>query len=165
MVHFSYDGVYCSTEERQGGGGLSLCSHVSELLDLEQDAISGQHDVSHNLELAFATVFGNERTCDKNARKVIDFIYRQMEKYRLGKSKTLFEEEAIRISENPLSNIGRSTTRFVRYLLKGFTAYLRNLPVFHSLIGKEYTECVLSNDNSRAKALAKDLEMLADGEL
>ena len=115
---------------------------MGELLGLDQGALSGQHDVAHNLELAFATVFGETKGCDKKARETIDFIYRQMDKYRLGKSKTLFEEEAIRISESPLSNIGRSTTRFVRYLLKAFTAYVRNLPVFHSLIGGEYSECV-----------------------
>ena len=110
-------------------------------------------------------MFSNKKTGDKKAQDLISFIYRAMDKYRIGKNKTIFDEEAVSMGENPLSNLGKSATHFVRFLLNSFTAYMRNLPIYHSVVGKEYSESVLSGDNTQAKELAKELGKFTDDEL
>ena len=43
LVHFTYDGVYATSEERiHGGGCLNLIKNVAGLLGLNEGAITGQ---------------------------------------------------------------------------------------------------------------------------
>mgnify|MGYP001167003868 FL=1 len=43
LVHFTYDGVYATSEERiHGGGCLNLIKNVAALLGLNEGAITGQ---------------------------------------------------------------------------------------------------------------------------
>ena len=42
LTHLVYDGVYANREERvQGGGGLELRKHITRLLGLDEDSITG----------------------------------------------------------------------------------------------------------------------------
>ena len=41
---------------------------------------------------------------------------------------------------------------------------MRNIPVFYSIIGKDYSDCVTGADNTKGKALKKELDNLSDGE-
>ena len=52
LVHFAYDGVYATTEERvAGGGSLNLVKFVAEDLGLEEGDLTGTWDVSHQLQI------------------------------------------------------------------------------------------------------------------
>ena len=61
-----------------------------------------------------------------------------------------------------LSNKIYQTTRFVRSLMRGITAALRNLPTLISIIGEEYNEAVLNHNNSTAKELKSTLNSLME---
>ena len=52
-LHGVYDGVFASSEERDGGGGLSLCKHLEELLGCPEGTITGNYDMSHNLQIVY----------------------------------------------------------------------------------------------------------------
>ena len=68
--HFSYDGVYCTHEERTTNNGLALTDYFAELLGLEKGDVTGNHDMSHNLQLVFSDVFKHDKTGDKKIKKL-----------------------------------------------------------------------------------------------
>ena len=76
--HFAYDGVYCTREERTTNNGLALTDHFAELLGLERGDITGNHDMSHNLQLVYSDVFKHDRTGDKKIKKIIKEIFEVM---------------------------------------------------------------------------------------
>ena len=52
LKHLVYDGVYADVEERiVGGGCLELKKHVTNLLGLSHDCMTGNEDYSHNMQL------------------------------------------------------------------------------------------------------------------
>ena len=52
LLHFAYDGVYATKEERVGGGGsLNLVKFVAAELGLQAGEISGTWDIAHQLQI------------------------------------------------------------------------------------------------------------------
>ena len=66
------------------GGGLSLCNNVAKVLGLEPGDITGNHDMSHNIQLVYTDVFKHERTGDSKIKKIIDEVYFVMADYNTG---------------------------------------------------------------------------------
>ena len=59
--HFVYDGVYATSEERKGNrGGLSLKKHFADYLGRDDDTINRQHDLAHNMQLAYSDGFNKK---------------------------------------------------------------------------------------------------------
>ena len=109
--HFSYDGVYATNEERQTGGGLKLRDQFAKWLGLEKGAITGNHNLAHNLQLAFGETLGSHKFYKKN----IENIYRAMSEQKTGKEKkkNAFEQFARQWSWAVLQKKLRQTTQFV----------------------------------------------------
>ena len=63
-----------------------------------------------------------------------------MQSMNVGKSSSLFYEKADELENCVLSNKTFQTTRFVRALLRGITAALRNLPTHIAVISESYTD-------------------------
>ena len=72
---FSYDGVYCTCEERTTNNGLALTDYFAELLGLEKGDVTGNHDMSHNLQLMFSYVFKHDKTGDKKIKKLTQEVF------------------------------------------------------------------------------------------
>ena len=90
-IHFAYDGVYATKEERVSGGeSLSLVNHVAEELNLEPGDITGQRDVAHNLQLIWADSLKINPEVQKTVKLIFDF----MKDYNTGKSAQWFKEVA-----------------------------------------------------------------------
>ena len=83
----------------------------------------------------------------------------------VGKSSTHFFEKAAELKNTVLTNKKLQTTRFVRALLRGITAALRNLPTMIAVIDEDYEEAVLTHDNTRAKELNATLNQLRNAEI
>ena len=164
MHHFTYDGVYCSPEERlHGGGGLSLCDKFGELLGLQPGEISGNHDMSHNLQLAYSDVFNHDRKGDKKMKKIINDVYSVMSDYNSGQAGSIFMEAAMKLNHVVLANKGRNKTRFVRSDFRGLQTYMTNIPTLYSIQGEVFKECNDSLNITRAKVAEKFMANLSDG--
>ena len=164
LHHFTYDGVYCSSEERfQGGGGLSLSDNVARVLGLQPGDISGNHDMSHNLQLAYTDVFKHERTGDAKIKKMIEEVYSVMADYNTGQAGTVFQEAAMNMNYVVLVNKSRQKTRFVRSDMRGMQTYMTNLPTIYGIQGEVLQECLRNNDNTGAKAARQYVEKLRNG--
>ena len=86
LVHFCYDGVYASDEQRVcGGGSLSLSKHVCQQLGLRENSISGDWDASHNMQLVFSDVMKGNPIIMKTMKLLFD----AMKEYNVGKGKWL----------------------------------------------------------------------------
>ena len=86
LVHFCYDGVYATEEQRvRGGGSLSLIRHVAEQLDMDDGDISGVWDASHNMQLVFSDVMKDKPVIMKTMKILFD----AMKEFNLGKGETL----------------------------------------------------------------------------
>ena len=80
-----------------------------------------------------------------------------MKTMHCGKASTHFLEKAKELENIVLTNKTYQTTRFVRSLLRGITAGLRNLPTLVAIIGEDYNEAILSSNNTEAKNLKNTL--------
>ena len=164
LHHFTYDGVYCSPEERlTKGGGLSLCDNVAKVLDLEDGDMSGNHDMSHNLQLAYSDVFKHDRTGDPKIKRIIDEVYSVMADHNTGQARTIFQEAASHMNYAVLTNKSRQKTRFVRSDMRGMQTYMTNIPTIYQIQGDVLQECLRYNDNTGAKKAQKYMEKLKDG--
>ena len=84
LVHFCYDGVYASDEQRiRGGGSLSLIKHVAEQLGLNDYDITGDWDASHNMQLVFSDVM----KANPVVLKCMNLLCNAMKEYNTGKGK------------------------------------------------------------------------------
>ena len=132
--HFVYDGVYASPDERlRGGGGLSLSDNFAEVLGLEAGDVTGNHDMSHNLQLVYSDVFQHDRTGDKTMKKITKEVYSVMSDYNTGQAGSIFMEAAGQMNHAVLKNQSRQKTRFVRSDLRGLQAYMTNLPTIYNI--------------------------------
>ena len=103
--HFIYDGMYCSNEERlHGGGGLSLSNTFCEVLILEEGDVTGNHDMSHNLQLVYSDVFKHDTTGDKKIEKIVQHVYAVMSDYNTGQAGSIFMEAASKMNRVVLTN-------------------------------------------------------------
>ena len=95
---------------------------------------------------------------------MLKVYFSSMQSMNIGKSATQFFEKAEELNTNVLSNKTLQTTRFVRALLRGITAALRNLPTIIAVIGEDYEQAVLNSDNTKAKELESTLNSLRNAE-
>ena len=155
--------VYIVREERTTNNGLALTDHFAELLGLERGDITGNHDMSHNLQLVYSDVFKHDRTGDKKIKKIIKEIFEVMAHYNSGEGGTLFHETAMKMNRTVLSNKKKEETRFVRSDLRGLQSYMINLPTLYNIQGEILRECVSRHDNTGAKEAKKLLDLMSDG--
>jgi hypothetical protein len=125
LVHFAYDGVYASPDERvDGGGSLDLVARVAEELGLEPGSITGKWDFAHNLQIVWKKALGEHPMVEE----LMSLVFTSMDDYRIGQSGTIFKERAAEMAHLVLTMKKRQTTRFVRSLARGLHTFLRNLP-------------------------------------
>ena len=161
--HFAYDGVYASREERTTNNGLALTDHFSELLGLESGDVTGNHDMSHNLQLVYSDVFKHEKKGDKKIKKVLNEVFEIMSNYNSGEGGTVFHEFAMRMHRAVLTNKSRQETRFVRSDLRGLQSYMVNLPTLYNIQGEIMQSCNLTCDNTGAKQAQALMDKMSDG--
>ena len=159
--HFAYDGVYATNEERQGGGGLALKDHFADFVGVDRGDITGSHDMSHNMQLAYDDVFKKDTTVERITKEV----YTIMDDFRVGKAGTIFKQVADDMGHSVLTNKGRQQTRFVRSDLRGFQTYLRNIPTLYAIHGKDVEDCIKVSDNTNAQIAMKTQRKLSDGSM
>ena len=127
--------VYADKEERiKGGGCLELRKFVEKELGLDPDSITGDWDFSHKLQL----IWGDTLKKNPWIFNTIKQYFATMKSMNIGKSATQFFETAAELDNIVLSNKTYQETRFVRSLLRGITAALRNLPTSIAVVAKEY---------------------------
>ena len=88
-----------------------------------------------------------------------------MKSMNLGKASTHFYEKARDLENIVLTNKVYQSTRFVRSLLRGLTAALRNLPTIVSIISEDYQEATVTSNNTKAKELKTTLDNLINAEI
>ena len=143
IVHFTYDGDYAGRGERQGGGGKSLCQRFAEVIeDQDEDfnfgelPISGTYDYGHLLQLGLGDVFG-----EGDFKILIDRIFSLMEKFAMGKERSLFleysEQGGYEVLEFPTRI---QLTRWARAVIRGINTFFRNLVPLVSMLG-DLREC------------------------
>ena len=160
LIHLTYDGVFAETEERvRGGGSLSLRTHMCEELGLEPGSISGDWDAAHNMQLTWADLLKKHSKIMKVANCYFDI----MKQHKLGKVGTHFMNRAKELGYLVLTNKQHQTTRFVRALLRGLTAALRNLPTLEIVLNEEIREMEMAGKNDKVTKLNKSKRQMKDG--
>ena len=159
--HFVTDGVYATDEERLSGGGLQLVNHFAKLLGLHPGDVTGNWDLSHLMQLAYNDLI--KANSQPFFKKLIDDVFDLMSDFNSGKASLIFKECAETLHYSVLTNKSNQTTRFVRALLRGIQALLRNIPCLYNLWGDIVKECALENDNTGAKEAMKMTGRLSDG--
>lgn len=161
VKHFTYDGVYCTQEERAyGGGSLSLINYFAEEIGLQRGDVTGQHDLGHNLQLSYGDVFKK----NVHIKKTLNLIYNSMKSYTCGKAAAFFQEVAKELNFIYLKNQKSQQTRFVRAILRALKAFAINLPILLSIAGQDLQDSLEENDNTEAKAAKKLCDDLTNGE-
>ena len=159
LVHMTYDGVFAELEERvRGGGSLSLRTHMCSELRLERGSITGDWDAAHNMQLTWADLLKKH----PEIMKVTDCYFNVMKVHKLGKVGTHFMNRAKELGYLILTNKQHQTTRFVRALLRGLTAALRNLPTLEIVLNEEIREMELAGKNDKVNALNKNKRLMKD---
>ena len=93
---------------------------------------------------------------------LIKLVFSAMDEFRTGKSSAIFRARAVALGHLILSNKKKQTTRFVRLLVEGWQAYLRNLPTLLSVLAEKYKETALERRNTEANETQKTLVQLRD---
>ena len=91
---------------------------------------------------------------------IIDVYFSAMQCSNIGKASTKFFEVATDLNHIVLTNKVYQSTRFVRALLRGLTAALRNLPTLHAVVYLDYQEAAISGNNTRGKELGQVMNEL-----
>ena len=76
---------------------------------MEPGTLSGTWDFAHQLQIIWKNALGDHPTMED----MIQLMFSAMGEYRLGKSSTLFEEQAKELGYLVLTNKKEQTTRFV----------------------------------------------------
>ena len=154
-----YDGVYASKEQRvAGGGSLDLPAALAAELGLEEDTITGTWDYSHNLQLVWQRALAKHPVVED----LMDSMFSIMDDFRVGKAGTLFREKAAELGHLILSNKKKQQTRFVRSMMRGVQAYLRNIPTLVAVLAEVYEEAAREGKNTEARAVLGKLSNLRD---
>ena len=160
--HFVYDGVYATSFERMGGrGGLKLIDHFAEFLGLSHGDITGNHDLAHNMQLAYADVFRNKGNV---VEKLIKNAFTTMSDFKTGKGGTVFLQAASEMNNVVQTNKSNQETRFVMSTLRGLSMYMINLPTLHGIHASTFHDCNEDRDNTGAKAALDVMNKISDGE-
>ena len=162
LLHFSYDGVYATKDQRvAGGGSLDLPGAVSQVLGLEPGHITGTWDFAHNLQI----IWNNALLECAAVEAMIALIFASMDEFRVGQSCAVFRKRSAELGNMTLSNKKRQTTRFVRSLIRGMQAWFRNLPSLVAIHGERYNQAVQEKAHADAKVALKMLSKLRDPRL
>ena len=94
--------------------------------------------------------------------RVADCYFNVMKVHKLGKVGTHFLNRAEELGYLVLTNKQHQTTRFVRALLRGLTAALRNLPTLEIVVKEEIREMELAGKNDKVNRLNKELRLMKD---
>jgi hypothetical protein len=155
----SYDGVYASQEQRvTGGGSLDLPASVAAELGLEEDSLTGTWDYSHSLQIVWKNALGLHPVVEE----LISFLFSVMDDYRMGQASTIFRARAADLGHLVLTNKKKQTTRFVRSLVRGMQAFLRNLPTLIIIMAEKYEAATKEGRNTEAREVLKTLAKLRD---
>ena len=87
--------------------------------------------------------------------KVTNCYFDIMKEHKLGKVGTHFMNRAKELGYLVLTNKQHQTTRFVRILLRGLTAALRNLPTLEIVLNEEIREKEMAGKNDKVNKLNK----------
>ena len=85
-----------------------------------------------------------------------------MKEHKLGKVGTHFLNRARELGYLVLTNKQHQTTRFVRALLRGLTAALRNLPTLEIILNEEIRNMELAGKNYKVNKLNKNKRQMKD---
>ena len=96
--------------------------------------------------------------------EIIDTYFSAMQNQNVGKSSTRFQEIAAELNNIVVANQTYQTTRFVRSLLRGLTAALRNLPTLHRVLYLEYVDADKNFNRTRMKELNRVMDQLREAE-
>ena len=101
----------------------------------------------------------------KNPRilEILNIYFNAMAERNAGKASTHFHERAEDLGTIVLTNKTHQKTRFVRALLRGLTAALRNLPTLVAVIAEECENAANEHDNTSVKKLTAIWKKLEDG--
>ena len=91
---------------------------------------------------------------------IIEVYFIAMQSQNIGKASTKFFEVAEELHNIVLTNKTYQATRFVRALLRGLTAALRNLPTLHAVVYREFTDHAVACSNTRALELQNAIDNL-----
>ena len=159
LVHFSYDGVFASSEERvDGGGSLELVLFVERELQLERGSLTGTWDFAHQLQIIWKKSLGENQVVEE----VIALMFSTMGDYRLGKYSTIFHERAKELGHLVLTNKKDQTTRFVASLARGMKTFFQNLPTLIAVKADLYNTLVGENKSTEARGVLFTLSKLRD---
>lgn len=159
--HFVYDGVYATSLEREGGrGGLKLIDHFAEFLGLTKGDVTGNHDLAHNMQLAYSDVFKKKGNI---MEKLIKNTFSIMSDFKTGKGGTVFLEAASEMNHVVQTNKSNQETRFVMATLRGLSTYMINLPTLHGIHANIFSDCNEDCDNTGAKAALDVMNKISDG--
>jgi hypothetical protein len=159
LTFCSYDGVYASKEQRVGGGGsLDLPAAVAAELGLEKSSLTGTWDFSHSLQI----IWNNSLARHPVVEELITLMFGVMDDYRVGQAGAVFRARAAELGHLVLTNKKRQTTRFVRSLVRGMQAFLRNLPTLIIIMAGKYESAARERRNTEAREVLATLSKLRD---
>ena len=88
-------------------------------LGMDPGTLSGTWDFAHQLQIIWKNALREHPTMEE----LIQLIFSAMGEYRLGKSSTLFKEQAKELGYLVLTNQKEQTTRFVALYARGPKTY------------------------------------------
>ena len=96
------------------------------------------------------------------SEELITSIFSVMGDYRMGQVSNIFRARATELSHLVLTDNNKHTTCFVRSLVRGMQAYLRNLPTLINIMSQEYEVAVLERRNTQAWEVLVTMTKLQD---
>ena len=96
--------------------------------------------------------------------KLTNIYFDAMAERNTGKASTHFQERAEELGHIVLTNKSYQKTRFVRALLRGLTAALRNLPTLVAILAAEFNDASLRFSNTQGKVIGSTLKNLRSAE-
>ena len=84
-------------------------------------------------------------------------LFDAMSNFHVGKASSEFAEKATELGYFVLKNKTYQKTRFVRSLVRGIQAALRNLPTICAILGEDLKVALQENNNTEAKNIQKIL--------
>ena len=108
------------------------------------------------MQLVWADVLKNNEWITS----LMDIYFDAMGDRNTGKASTHFQERAEELGHIVLTNKSYQKTRFVRALLRGLTAAMRNLTTIVSILAAEYDDAALRYNNTRGKEMEKTIKDL-----
>ena len=127
-------------------------------LGLEPGSISGDWDAAHSMQLTWADLIKKHPEIIKTA----DCFFNVMMENRLGKVGTHFMNRANELGYLVLTNKTHQTTRFVRALMRGLTAALRNLPTLDVVLSEEIRAMEMAGKNDKVNKMNKTKRKMKD---